>query len=110
MTMQKAAIFGAGGAIGMSVAAELEVRGVPFRAVGRSRSRLETAFGSLAQAEIFDADIGDLRSAGAAARGVEPVCLWCAAHGPCGGNPSARARDPQRPVSQGAGGFGPAGP
>lgn len=76
MTMQKAAIFGAGGAIGMSVAAELEVRGVPFRAVGRSRSRLEAAFASLAQAEIFDADIGDLRSAGAAARGVDTI-FYC---------------------------------
>ena len=76
MAMQKAAIFGAGGAIGMSVAAELEVLGIPFRVVGRSRPKLETAFGSLAQAEIFDADVGDLRGAGAAARGADTI-FYC---------------------------------
>ncbi len=74
--MQKAAIFGAGGAIGMSVAAELEVRGIPFRVVGRSRARLESAFGSLPHAEIFDADAGDLRAAGAAARGADTI-FYC---------------------------------
>ncbi|MBZ5579485.1 MAG: NAD(P)H-binding protein [Acidobacteriia bacterium] len=74
--MRKAAIFGAAGAIGSCVAAELERRAVPFRAVGRSKSRLETAFGGLEQAEIFDADVGDLRSAGAAARGVDTI-FYC---------------------------------
>ena len=74
--MRKAAIFGAAGAIGPRIAAELDRRGVPFRVVGRSRPRLEAAFGKLAHAEIFDADVGDLRSAGAAARGVDTV-FYC---------------------------------
>ena len=71
--MQKAAIFGAAGAIGPQVAAELNGRGIPFRVVGRSRSRLEAQFASLAHAEIFEADLGDLRSAGGAARGVDTI-------------------------------------
>jgi nucleoside-diphosphate-sugar epimerase len=69
----KAAIFGAAGAIGPQVAAELERRGVPFRAVGRNRGRLEQTFGKMSNAEIFDADIADLRSASAAARGVDTI-------------------------------------
>jgi nucleoside-diphosphate-sugar epimerase len=76
MAMQKAAIFGAAGAIGPQVAAELDRRGIPFRAVGRSRAKLEAAFGSMAHAELFDADIGDLRSAGAAARGIDTI-FYC---------------------------------
>lgn len=71
--IQKAAIFGAAGAIGPPVAAELERRGIPFRAVGRTRSKLEKAFGGIAHAEVFDADIADLRSASAAARGVDTI-------------------------------------
>jgi nucleoside-diphosphate-sugar epimerase len=69
----KAAIFGAAGAIGRAVAAEFDRRGIPFRAVGRSRSRLQEAFGKMAHAEVFDADLTDLRSAGAAARGVDTI-------------------------------------
>ena len=64
--IQKAAIFGAGGAIGRAVATELERRGIPFRAVGRGKAKLEAAFGKMAHAEIFEADLTDLRSAGAA--------------------------------------------
>lgn len=74
--MQKAAIFGAAGAIGPQVAAELNVRGIPFRVAGRSRAKLEAAFGSLALAEIFEADVADLRSAGGAARGVDTI-FYC---------------------------------
>ncbi len=69
----KAAIFGAAGAIGPWVAAELERRGIPFRVVGRSRDRLERAFGKMEHAEIFPGDVADLRSASAAARGVDTV-------------------------------------
>ena len=58
------------------MAVELSRRGVPFRVVGRSRSKLEAAFGSLPHAEVFDADIGDLRSAGGAARGVDTI-FYC---------------------------------
>jgi nucleoside-diphosphate-sugar epimerase len=71
--IQKAAIFGAAGAIGPAVARELELRGIPFRAVGRSRAKLEKTFGGMAHAEIFDADAGDLRAASAAARGVDTI-------------------------------------
>src|ERR1041384_7273212 len=71
--IEKAAIFGAAGAIGQAVAGELELRGIPFRAVGGSRARLEKAFSGLAHAEVFDVDAGDLRSASAAARGVDTI-------------------------------------
>jgi len=69
----KAAIFGAAGAIGPWVGAEFNRRQIPFRVVGRSRSRLEQAFGQMKHAEIFDADLSELRSAGAAARGVDTI-------------------------------------
>jgi nucleoside-diphosphate-sugar epimerase len=71
--IQKAAIFGAAGAIGPAVAAELERRGIPFRVVGRTRAKLEKAFGHLKHAEIFDADLADLRAASAAARGIDTI-------------------------------------
>jgi len=69
----KTAIFGAAGAIGPHVAAELERRGVDFRVVGRNRERLTRAFGGMKHAEIFDADLGDTRSAAAAARGIDTI-------------------------------------
>jgi len=75
-TIRKAAIFGASGAIGQVLAPELERRAIPFRVVGRSRARLQQAFGSLAYADIFDADLGDLRSAGAAAREIDTI-FYC---------------------------------
>jgi len=71
--MEKAAIFGAAGTIGPVVAVELNRRGIPFRVVGRSRFKLESVFGKLEHAEIFEADVGDLRSASAAARGVDTI-------------------------------------
>ena len=71
--IQKVAIFGAGGAIGRAVAPELERRGIPFRVVGRSKEKLHAAFGKMQHAEVFDADLTDLRSAGAAARGVDTI-------------------------------------
>ncbi len=71
--MQNVAIFGAAGAIGTSVAPELERRGIPFRVVGRSRQKLEQAFGKFKHAEVFPADIGDTRAAGAAARGIDTI-------------------------------------
>jgi len=71
--IQKAAIFGAGGAIGRALASEFERRGIPFRAVGRGKAKLEAAFGQMKHAEVFDADLTDLRSAGAAARGVDTI-------------------------------------
>jgi nucleoside-diphosphate-sugar epimerase len=74
--MQNVAIFGAAGAIGKAVGAELARRGVPFRVVGRSRQSLEQAFGKTAGAEIFPADLSEGRSAGAAARGVDTI-IYC---------------------------------
>jgi uncharacterized protein YbjT (DUF2867 family) len=74
--IRKAAIFGAAGAIGQSLAPELERRGIPFRVVGRSKARLQQSFGNLSHAEIFDGDIGDLRTAGAAAREVDTI-FYC---------------------------------
>jgi uncharacterized protein YbjT (DUF2867 family) len=74
--IQKIAIFGAAGAVGHAVAPELARRGIPFRVVGRNRARLEREFGGLPQAEILDADLNDLRSAGAAARGIDTI-LYC---------------------------------
>lgn len=71
--MQNVAIFGAAGAIGTAVAPELERRGIPFRVVGRSRQKLEQAFGKFPHAEIFPADLSEPRSAGAAARGVDTI-------------------------------------
>jgi nucleoside-diphosphate-sugar epimerase len=67
------AIFGAAGAIGQSIAPELERRGIPYRVVGRSREKLERAF---PRAEVFPADLADSRSAGAAARGVDTI-FYC---------------------------------
>jgi nucleoside-diphosphate-sugar epimerase len=55
------------------VAAEFNRRGIPFRVVGRKRARLEAKFGSMSSAEVFDADVSDLRAASAAARGVDTI-------------------------------------
>ncbi len=71
--IEKAAIFGAAGAIGPFVGEEFERRGIPFRVVGRNRASLEKAFGSMSRAEIFPADLSELRSAAAAARGVDTI-------------------------------------
>ena len=76
MSMQRAAIFGAAGAIGPWIGAELDRREIPFRAVGRRRGPLEEIFGKMPRAEIFEADVSDLRSAGAAARGVDTI-FYC---------------------------------
>jgi nucleoside-diphosphate-sugar epimerase len=72
-SLNKVAIFGAAGAIGRAVAPELERRGIAFRTVGRDKAKLQAAFGHMTHAEVFDADLTDLRSAGAAARGVDTI-------------------------------------
>jgi nucleoside-diphosphate-sugar epimerase len=74
--IRRAAIFGAAGSIGQVLAPELDRRAIPFRVVGRSRARLQQAFGVLSHAEIFEADLGDLRSAGAAAREIDTI-FYC---------------------------------
>jgi nucleoside-diphosphate-sugar epimerase len=70
--MQKAAIFGAAGAVGRVVAAELQKRNIPYRVVGRRRTELAAAFGS-AGAEIHPADLADISSATDAARGCDTI-------------------------------------
>jgi len=71
--VRKVALFGASGAMGQSVAPELERRGIPYRVVGRSRQKLQQAFGGLPHAEIFPADLADPAAAAAAARGVDTI-------------------------------------
>src|SRR5215831_8036879 len=71
--IEKAAILGAAGAIGPQVGAELDRRGIPFRAVGRNRRRLEQAFAGTSRVEVFEADAGDPGSASEAIRGCDTV-------------------------------------
>jgi nucleoside-diphosphate-sugar epimerase len=71
--MEKVAIFGAAGPIGRFVGMELDRRGVPFRAVGRTAGKLEEAFGKLPHAELVAADLSDAGGAMQAARGVNTV-------------------------------------
>jgi nucleoside-diphosphate-sugar epimerase len=71
--MEKVAIFGAAGPIGRYVGMELDRRGVPFRAVGRTASKLEAAFGKLPHAEVVAADLSDAGGATQAARGVDTI-------------------------------------
>ncbi len=59
--VDRVAIVGAAGAIGISVAAEFDRRGISYRVVGRNRGRLETQFGG--KAEIVEADISNARDA-----------------------------------------------
>ena len=54
--MEKVAIFGAAGPIGRYVGMELDRRGVPFRAVGRTASKLAAVFGKLPHAKVVAAD------------------------------------------------------
>lgn len=76
MEIGRVAIFGAAGAIGRSLADELERRFVSYRLVGRSRERMEKAFAGHQHGEIFPADLADLRSAGAAAREIDTI-VYC---------------------------------
>ena len=71
--MDKVAIFGAAGPIGRYVGMELDRRGIPFRAVGRTAAKLEEAFGKLPHAEVVAADLSDSGGAMQAARGVDTI-------------------------------------
>jgi nucleoside-diphosphate-sugar epimerase len=74
--IQTAAIFGAAGAIGVPIATELNRRGISFRVVGRNKAKLQSVFGQMTKAEVFDADLAELRSASAAARGIDTI-FYC---------------------------------
>jgi nucleoside-diphosphate-sugar epimerase len=71
--MGKIAIFGAGGAIGSSLASELRARQRPYRVVGRSEQALRTAFGRDPLAEIRVWNPDDPDSVRAAADGVDTI-------------------------------------
>lgn len=68
------AIFGACGSVGKALATELAAAQKPFRAVGRSMTRLKrdfAAYGSLA--ELVEANLADGRAASVAAEGVDTI-------------------------------------
>jgi nucleoside-diphosphate-sugar epimerase len=71
--VDKVAIFGAAGAIGRALGRELRFRDISFRAVGRTRAKLEEAFGEMRQAEIWAADLADPQAATEAARGADTI-------------------------------------
>ena len=71
--MEKVAIFGAAGPIGRYVGIELDRRGVPFRAVGRTESKLKAAFGKLPHAEVVAADLSDAGGTAQAAHGMDTI-------------------------------------
>lgn len=64
-------IFGAYGTVGRAVTAELSLRGHGVRVVGRSRQKLEEAFGRTA--EIMDADVADASGCARAAAGADAI-------------------------------------
>lgn len=70
------AIFGAPGAIGKSIANALHARGLAYRAVGRDRARLESAFGADPLAELVTWNPDDAASVQAAATGIDTL-VYC---------------------------------
>ncbi|AJE22720.1 NAD-dependent epimerase/dehydratase family protein [Azotobacter chroococcum NCIMB 8003] len=72
-TTEIVALVGATGAIGKSVAAALHQKGQPYRAIGRSRTTLETTFGDNPLAELAVWDPDDEASIRKALRGVAVV-------------------------------------
>jgi nucleoside-diphosphate-sugar epimerase len=73
--MEKVAIFGASGPIGRFVGLELNRRGIPFRAVGRTARKLEAAFAGLRNAELVSADLS-LESAAREAAGAADTVIY----------------------------------
>ena len=70
----KYAIFGATGAVGKALAAELAKASAPFRVVGRSMKRLRHDFAAYEPSvEFLAADLNDAKSAAAAASGVDTI-------------------------------------
>lgn len=71
--MSKIALFGAAGAIGLSIASAISAQGQSYRVVGRSDTRLRQAFGADPRAEIVTWDPDSPESVDAAAQGVETI-------------------------------------
>jgi nucleoside-diphosphate-sugar epimerase len=67
------AILGAAGAAGKAVAAALQQRNIPFRAVGRNKARLEEAFKHYPGAELVDADLMTVEGVRKAVRGMSTL-------------------------------------
>ena len=71
--MDRIGLFGAAGAIGGSIAAELRSQGRAYRVVGRGRAELERNFGSDPRAEIVTWNPDDPASVRTAARGLDTI-------------------------------------
>jgi nucleoside-diphosphate-sugar epimerase len=71
--MDRIALFGAAGAIGGTIAAELRKRNRPYRVVGRGRAELERVFGSDPNAEIVTWNPDDPASVRGASRCVDTI-------------------------------------
>ena len=70
----KYAIFGATGAVGKALAAELAKTNTPFRVVGRSMERLRFDFGAYGPSvELIAADLNDPKAAASAADGADTI-------------------------------------
>jgi nucleoside-diphosphate-sugar epimerase len=67
----KTGLFGAAGAVGLSIAAALRAAGRDYRVIGRSRAPLEAAFGNDPHAEIALWNPDDPASIAAAAKGLQ---------------------------------------
>ncbi len=71
--MSRIALFGAGGALGRSIALAMRNRGRPYRVVGRSELALRASFGRDPLAQIATWNPDDPASARAAARGIDAL-------------------------------------
>jgi len=71
--MAKIALFGAGGAIGQSIASALRSNNQQYRVVGRSEAALQPAFGSDPLAEIVTWNPDDPASVRAAAQNIDTI-------------------------------------
>lgn len=69
----KIGLFGAGGAMGQSVATALRAKAIPYRVVGRSRAALESIYGADPLAEIAVWNPDDAASVRKAAHGLESI-------------------------------------
>ncbi|MDL2358053.1 MAG: NAD-dependent epimerase/dehydratase family protein [Pseudomonadota bacterium] len=71
--MSKIALFGASGAIGLSIAAAISANGLAYRVVGRTQASLRKAFGADRLAELVTWDPDSPASVQAAATGIETL-------------------------------------
>jgi nucleoside-diphosphate-sugar epimerase len=71
--MEKLGLVGAAGAIGNSISAALQAKGLPYRVIGRSRSKLENSFGTDVNAELVTWNPDDPQSVQTAFKGLETL-------------------------------------